>query len=44
MISPGVPVGDEVGSSKVVSDTGVGAIVAIDGSGSAVMNTVEITI
>ena len=42
MILPGISVGDGLGASRVVPDTGVGAIVAVDGSGSAIMNTSEI--
>ena len=38
MISPLILVGDGLGASKVVSEMGVGAIVAVDGSGSAIMN------
>ena len=42
MNSPGIPVGDGVRASEVVSDTGVTAIVVVDGSGSAVINISEI--
>ena len=44
MSSPEILVGDGVGASKVVSDAGVGPIVTVDGSGSAVIKVSEIMI
>ena len=42
MNSPGIPVGDGVGASSVVSDTSVGSIVAVDGSGTVINSISEI--
>ena len=41
MILPGSSVGDGLGASRAVSDTGVAAIVVVDGPGRAIMNISE---
>ena len=42
MNSPGIPVGDGVGASSVVSDTRVDSIVAVDGSGTVIISISQI--
>ena len=44
MNSPGVSVGDGDGARVLVSDTGVGATVTVDGSGRAIIDTGEVLI